>query len=386
MKTIFISLIGLAPTALESGTPPIHSLAIGPGTPPVVYAGTSCAGIFKSSDGGATWRAANDGLTRKKVDVLAIDLRAPFTVLAGAGSRDLGRYAEYDLYTYAIFRSTDGGASWVETVAGRKKLEGGPVDAIIFDRANPGTVHALMRFRYLKSADGGATWTTPRKLPSGIRALALDPLNPGVVFLVASGQSSFLWDIFRGEAGGKWKELYSDLPKPAGLLMADPVRPSTLYAAEAWWIPTTGPRDGGAPRPASQAVRRMPGIVVDGRKMGGFFKSTDGGVNWSVLKQGLPAEGISALAVHPSNPAILYAASIEGVFKSIDGGLVWTRASNGLVDVRGLAIAIDPADPETLYLGTDYGVFKSTDGAGTWKPMNQGLSDCVAPEAAAVRH
>jgi hypothetical protein len=181
--------------------------------------------------------------------------------------------------------------------------------------------------------------------------------------MVASSDYFSSSDVFYGTPGGKWKELYSDLPEPAGLLIADPRTPATLYAASVWW--------GGSPAPLPGAAS-----VVEGRKLGRLFKSVDGGVNWSVLRTGLPVEGISDLAMHPSNSKILYAAGHTGVFKSIDAGASWDRTSEGLVDVRSIRLIIDPARPETLFLGTDYGVFRSTDGAATWQPMNQGLAGC----------
>jgi Viral BACON domain len=87
-----------------------------------------------------------------------------------------------------------------------------------------------------------------------------------------------------------------------------------------------------------------------------------------------PAEEIRSLAVDPSNPNIIYAASRSGVFKSADGGATWTNI--GLRDV--LALVIDFVDPNNLYAGTrffqssivfapgDRFLFKSTDGGTTW--------------------
>jgi photosystem II stability/assembly factor-like uncharacterized protein len=386
MTAIRVALIGLASVAwLQADTPPIHSFAIAPGTPPVVYAGTGCAGVFKSADGGATWVAANHGLTRKKVDALVIDPAAPLTILAGAGSL-APRDADIDVYSFTIFRSTDGGATWVETLdTKRRQLEKPAIEALVFDPVRSGTVHVLFNLTYMKSIDGGSSWRVPsrrirdeltRNAPiSAVRALAFDPLSPTVMFLVASSEYFSGNDLFRGEAGGKWRELYSNLPGVPGVLVADPVKPSTLYAGEQMWIPSTGPHDGGPPRRPKNLNEHD--TVIEGRKFGRLFKSTDGGVNWVILKKGLPSEGISAFAIHPSNSNILYATGLLGVFKSIDAGASWNPVSNGLVDVRAIAIAIDPASPDTLFLGTDYGAFKSTDGAATWKPINQGFSGCT---------
>jgi hypothetical protein len=77
--------------SVKAGSPPVHSFAIAPGNQPAIYAGTGCAGVFKSVDGGLNWQAVNFGLTRLAVDQLAVDPAAPLTVLAGAGTPETGR-------------------------------------------------------------------------------------------------------------------------------------------------------------------------------------------------------------------------------------------------------------------------------------------------------
>src|SRR5438477_10566441 len=77
----------------------INALAIDPQTPTTLYAGTSGPGVFKSTDGGTTWRAVNTGLDpRRCCFALAIDPQTPTTLYA---STDGG-----------VFKSTDGGESW----------------------------------------------------------------------------------------------------------------------------------------------------------------------------------------------------------------------------------------------------------------------------------
>ena len=81
----------------EGGT--VHALAIDPQTPTTLYAGTDSGGVFKSTDGGASWSAVNNGLTAAWVLALAIDPQTPTTLYAGT-------------YGGEVFKSTNGGASW----------------------------------------------------------------------------------------------------------------------------------------------------------------------------------------------------------------------------------------------------------------------------------
>src|SRR4029077_2609098 len=97
--------------------------------------------------------------------------------------------------------------------------------------------------------------------------------------------------------------------------------------------------------------------------------------------------GTIALAIDPSTPRTLYAAtSITctvcssgggvysfGVYKSTDAGATW--GSTGLTNTFVNALAIDPLAPSTLYAGTGSGgIFKSTDAGATWRGANAGLT------------
>jgi photosystem II stability/assembly factor-like uncharacterized protein len=127
----------------------------------------------------------------------------------------------------------------------------------------------------------------------------------------------------------------------------------------------------------------------------GVFKSVDGGANWLLANNGLPARSgfsamkrdVMAMAIHPGNDQILWASVIEflvpgtsAIYKTTDGGANWFLSSNGIptsFDVR--ALIVDPGDPNTLYAagaGTEAdpgAVYKSEDGGTTWRSISVGL-------------
>ena len=80
----------------------VNALAIDPAHTSTVYAGTWGSGVYKSTDGGATWSAVNTGLTDWMVDALAIDPANTSTIYVGT------------LY-YGVHKSTDGGTHWSTT-------------------------------------------------------------------------------------------------------------------------------------------------------------------------------------------------------------------------------------------------------------------------------
>lgn len=93
-----------------------------------------------------------------------------------------------------------------------------------------------------------------------------------------------------------------------------------------------------------------------------FFRSTNGGSNWSSLNTGLPAHLlVTGIAIDPTQPSILYAGTVDGVYKTTNGGASWSAVFN----TSSSALAIDPVHPTTIYSGSA-GVYKSTDGGATW--------------------
>jgi hypothetical protein len=124
---------------------------------------------------------------------------------------------------------------------------------------------------------------------------------------------------------------------------------------------------------------------------GGVWKTTDGGVTWTPLTDTQATLSTGAIALAPSNPAVIYAGTGEttfsgnsfygrGVLKSTDGGLTWTLLANSYFDRMAISrIVVDPSDPNTVYVassaavvngagfgGKNVGVWKSTDGGATW--------------------
>ena len=88
----------------------VYALAIDPTTPATLYAGTKGGGVFRSTDSGGTWAAANTGLTNLDVYALAIDPTTPATLYAGT---DGG----------GVFRSTNSGGTWAAENAGLTNLD-----------------------------------------------------------------------------------------------------------------------------------------------------------------------------------------------------------------------------------------------------------------------
>ena len=144
-----------------------RSLAIASTTPTTLYV-YGGRGVYKSADGGETWRAVNRGLelgAMNSVSALSIDPTNPRVVFAGTRN--------------GVYKSTDGGANW-------RKAEGyfPEINALSIDPTNSQVIVAGASNGVYKSTDGGATWTrtwTSTGLNSKVWDVFIDPANPQVL-------------------------------------------------------------------------------------------------------------------------------------------------------------------------------------------------------------
>ena len=215
----------------------VIDLAIDPQDSGVVYAGTADEGVLKSTDGGESWSLANSGLPQEGVNVLAIPGGEPTTVYVGTVIEcdecgDLGD---------GIFKSTDGGSSWIAVnsgLPGGSFVHGRSVGPIAIDPQNPATLYIGLGWSetdntyhrgLFKSIDGGTSW---KQLSSGLpnatypESLAIDPRDSNTVYV---GTET---GVFRSTDGGEnWSAVSSGLPGiPVSSLAIDPQDPNSAYA------------------------------------------------------------------------------------------------------------------------------------------------------------
>jgi len=186
----------------------IRSIAIAPRVPETLYVGTDQEGIFRSPDGGASWTPASRGLP----EALAGGRPTPIRSLAVDQTNPLIAYAATELH--GLYRTTDGGASWAAINQGLGLLPlqwrvGSP--SLFINRADPRQIMAMLvrplhsrlvkTFLY-QSADGGEHWFALEvELPSDSQGVALaeDPADPQkVVLFTTTGAIQIDWQKITG--------------------------------------------------------------------------------------------------------------------------------------------------------------------------------------------
>ncbi|RMF83258.1 MAG: hypothetical protein D6744_04980, partial [Planctomycetota bacterium] len=326
----------------------VVSIAPHPSDPLTVYIASASGGVWKTTDGGATWKALTDELSNLNHGAVALDPQNPDTVYAGTG--------EYTTQSSGdgLFRSTDGGATWTRIATASQV--GSTCSGVAVDPSNSQIIHVTGKIGYCRSTDGGATWTN---VLSGGRAssLIVDPITPSNVYVGMHGDG-----IYRSTDGGAtFSKLGGGLPSGGFdriVLAIARSNPNVLYAA-----------------------------LISGSNLQGFYRTANRGNSWTqkTATPNFPSPQAwydAFVGVHPNSEDEVYCGgvfpsyAVAGVIKSTDGGNSWTDitigAGGGQLHPDQHAIAFGPTG--TIWVGNDGGVWKSDDGGFSWTNTNATLT------------
>ena len=385
----------------------VRFVIVDPHNPNIVYASTGIfdreaynnlgVGVLKSTDAGNSWTQINNGLTNLFVGYLEMHPNNPNLLFGATGMNQQHQYG----YTQGgIFKTDNGGETW------KHVLKNPSLNAVVVSPTNPNIVYAAGDGCFYRSEDGGESWLDlgrwgpPGIWPGQPIGMAVSPTNPMLVFA-----NNYNGGNFKSKDGGKtWKNA-SDGYTGADLRMikVDPTNSRKIYCVGrsgtfkssnggcTWeglnYEPLTGNDD--------VAVVQHPGcpetILVTKEGYGSIYKTTKGSKSWRLLYNYPDNYNSSnwhtfkAIAYSPSNPSIIYAGmrSVQniglidpadgpshGMFKSTDGGQTWNQINEGLEETYRKSIndiLIDPDDPNTVYIGTyKNGIWKTTNGGDTW--------------------
>ena len=339
--------------AIMSGR--VSDLAMHPNNNQIIFLGAAGGGIWKSSDGGASFVPVFDKHIQS-IGVITFDPNNPDNVIwAGTGetwTRNSVSVGD------GIYKSTDGGLNWINM--GLPKSD--RISSIIVDPRDSnniwvGVLGALWgdseeRGIY-NSKDGGKTWNKVHYIDNktGCSDLVIDPKNPNVMYASfwefrrtawsfnSGGNSSAL---FKTTDGGKtWNKIHNGFP--AGKLgrIAIAVAPSDvniLYSV----------------------------IECEKDNEKGLYKSEDAGKSWKHLNSDFALVVrpfyFSRITIDPKNPDIVYKGGLNGSI-SRDGGKTFKNLGAMHSDIHD--ILVDPIDTNRIYVGTDGGMYRSWNNGST---------------------
>jgi photosystem II stability/assembly factor-like uncharacterized protein len=298
----------------------IGAIAVAPSNAKVIYVGTGEAdmrsdiaqgiGMFRSSDGGATWQEIGLSDTQQ-IGKILVDPRNPNLVLVAALGHPYGPNAER-----GVFRSTDGGKHWTKSLYRDENT--GAID-MAFEPGNPSVVYAaLWQTRrppwntyppsngpgtgLYKSSDGGRTWThlTGHGLPTAPAriGLATSPARPKRLYALIDGKPEEAGLYRSDNAGATWRKLTGDKRIwnrgwYFGGITANPKNADQL------WVANT--------------------IVL---------RSDDGGAHFIPIKGDPTGDDFHTLWIDPKNPDRRILGVDQGTLVTVNGGRTWSSWYN----------------------------------------------------------
>jgi photosystem II stability/assembly factor-like uncharacterized protein len=318
-----------------------RALAIDPVDPETVYAAGVSGGVWKSVDGGESWRAADDLMANLAVTTIVIDPVDPRTLYAGTGE---GFFWPYSMARgLGVFKSTDAGETWAQlegTVSGIPEGSFHYVHDLVVSPLDHERLYAATQFGVWRSDDGGRTWmvvlANPRFIsgPSGSRGsrvgctdIAIREKAGNDVLLAAFG--TYEGDgLYRSRNGGdSWTRVLTSHDQGRMTVAFAQSDPEIAYVSMAG--NTTGTF----------------GKLVD------IFRSTDGGISWipRVDKATRVGQWLLSNAVYATGCARDRPTYHQGWYDNV--------------------IAVDPVDADTVWVG-GIDLYRSDDGGRTFHPAS----------------
>ncbi|MES2884283.1 MAG: sialidase [Pseudomonadota bacterium] len=332
-----------------------------------VYVGAASGGVWKSQDGGTTFRPVFDDQPVQSVGALVMDPKDPNTVWVGTGeawTRNSVSIGD------GLYKTSDGGDTWTNVGLGDSER----IAALAIDPRDSNVVYACVLGRLWSDSDvrgiyatrdGGKSWQHILKAPSqstGCASLSLDAKNPDVLY-------AGLWDFRRKgwtfRSGGE-----SPTSPSASALMV------SRDAGKSWSEVTPEANKGFAKKPYGRiAVNVAPS---DSKRIYAFVESTDsalyvssdGGQSWEARDKSQWMVWrpfyFARMTVDPTNPDRIYKDN-GNLILSEDGGKSFTIVG-GFQGMHGdiHAVWVDPKNPKHVLSGDDGGLWYSYDGGSKW--------------------
>ncbi len=354
------------PTAPGGGSNPFdsythldhHIIRFAPSDPSIIYVGCD-GGVFKSTDSGASFYAANTEINSIQSYRVASHPSNPDILYTGAqdngfvSTHDRGTtpykleflgdgtecfvdYSNPDIIFFATIggyfaRSANGGQSW-DLVVDPITLNDSSAFLCPYWQhpTNPEIIYGCLKQKLYKSTDKGLSWeytTTSPIVGSAIYAAAQSPINPNNIMVAArNGETSL---VCSSDGGISWQDISGNLGELSGgnfmRLQADPFDGNTFYLLK----------------------NAYSGAIV--------VKTTDFGTTWTDISSNLPKVPVNDIFIDEENAGVMYLGNDFGVYRTDNSGESWERMNNGMPFVPVLDFDCFNFDDTRLLRAATYG-------------------------------
>lgn len=330
-----------------------------PDQPNVFLIGVNNGGVWKTNDYGRTWMPLFDDQPTGSIGDLALAPSNPDIIYVGSGE---GLHRPDLSVGDGMFKSTDGGRTWRHIGLSDAQQ----IASVAVDPDDPDRVFAAVlghpygpseQRGVFVTTDGGATWSKSLYIDeyTGAMAVVFDPKDKNVLYADMWAHLEGPWEnagwsgstsgLYKSTDGGtSWQRLSRGLPTAEqGLgrigIGISPSMPRRIYA------------------------------TVDAEEGGGIYRSDDAGETWRMVNDDHRLWGrgddFGEIDVHPNDPDVVFVANIAS-YRSDDGGATWTsiKGAPGGDDYHG--IWINPKQPQIMLFAADQGATITVNGGETW--------------------
>lgn len=347
--------------------------------PSLIYVATASGGLWKSENRGHTWTNLFDDMPVSTFGDVALAPSNPEIVYAGTGEQNNRQSTSWG---NGVYRSDDGGRTWrhlgLEESRHVGKIEVHPTNPDVAYVAALGNLWAPSEERGIfRTTDGGDTWEKVLHVDeyTGAVDLVMNTSNPDILYAATYQRLRRTWGFNGGgpgsgihrtiDGGDTWEELTNGIPDGdkgrIGLAISQS-NPNVLNALIEYGQAPGGGRGGGF---------GGGGQPTDT----GTYRTTDGGDSWEkVSDQNIRPMYYSEIFIDPTDENVVYTAATSS-FKSLDGGRNWINISARPTYDVGVhadkhALWINPNDGDHFYLAGDAGLHETYDGGVNYRKIN----------------
>jgi len=330
-----------------------------PGDPATWYFGAADGGVWKTDDAGSTWKPLFNDQGSASIGALAVAPSDPQVLWVGTGQV----HQRWDIVDGdGVYRSTDGGATWRHVGLAATRHIGAiwvdPRNAEVAVVAALGHVFGPNPERGLyRTADGGASWqhVLDRGPDVGAVDIAGDPAQPDVLF-------ASLWQVRRHP----WLDYFQPTVGAGSTIVKSVDGGASWTAVDGQGLPA-GPLGRIELAVAAGTGSQRVWAAIELTDGAGVWRSDDGGASWSRVNSdsSIASAYTSGLTADPQNPEVVWAMG-QSLRRSVDGGKTfhWAKGSPGGDDYHFLWI--DPSRPERMIAGADQGAVVTLNGGSSW--------------------
>ena len=347
----------------------INTVAVQPNNPNIIYVGFADGGVWKTTDGGAQWLPIFDKQTFLAISDIEIDPKNSNTIYVATGDLNISGYPSIG---DGLYKSTDGGATWKNIGLGATSI----ISKVKIDPTNSNNIYAGtmgLPFEknqdrgFYKSKDGGTTWKKTLFVSdsTGVIDMVINPKDPKIIYVstwdrvrsnkvsTVSGNGARIYKTF--DAGETWTQLTNGLPSGPqsriGLALYEK-NPDILYSV----VVGTNLDYQGVYKTTNGGVK-WDSVAT---RLTGLPDKFQGGFGWY----------FGQIRVNPNNSDDIFVLGVD-LWRRNGANQEWTKAAPDwfVYDVHADKHDLVFADANIILLATDGGLYKTTNNTLSWQDI-----------------